>query len=145
MAKGVMGKTALEAAFKNYVKNFKEKGSVKHEDLLAELDKAYVEGALKNHLMKWITQKGYPVLTVSRDYDLAAPPEKITYTQSRFLLSGTTDTDSTWDIPFSLTNGVLTPGPSPSLSEPKKHVCWFTSATGKKNQHSVVKIQFIYP
>ena len=35
-----------------------------------------VEGALSTHLMKWITQKGYPVLTVSRDYDAAAPPEK---------------------------------------------------------------------
>ena len=44
MAKGVMGETALEAAFKKYVKNFKEKGNVKHEDLLAELDDALRDG-----------------------------------------------------------------------------------------------------
>ena len=137
MIKGVMGDANFQSALSAYVAAYRDK-SVRHEFLLDKLDEFHVSanratvGDLKNNILKWITQPGYPVLTVSRDYDPAAPADKITYTQGRFLLSGTPDATSTWSIPFTLTTGITSTTILADVLEATKKHCWLSGgATGE--------------
>ena len=138
MIKGIMGEANLKTAIFNYVQAFAASGNVKHEQLLDHLDTVHVnatsapEGELKTNIAGWITQKGYPVVKVTQDYSSVDPgaSKDLSYTQRRFLLSGTeTGTPTSWSIPFTLTHGGALSGtsnPSASLEATKKPLCWLT-------------------
>ena len=149
-----MGEVNLKKAIFEYVKAFAASGNVKHEQLLDHLDAEHVSansalaGELKTNIVGWITQKGYPVVKVTRDYSSS---NDSSYTQKRFLLSGAeTGTPTTWTIPFTLTHGGALSGtshPSASLEATKKPLCWLTeraTAAGTYYSHGKLLVHSVF-
>ena len=144
MIRGIMGDEQLFSALKNYVEATKERGSVTRGDLLLHLDLFPMNGvagasyATVHHLKGWIEQRGYPVLTLTRDYTTvtgSGSQNDITFSQARFLLpmggnitTSSSSDSTTWHIPLTLTHGAST---GASLTQQGAKHCWLISRTGR--------------
>ncbi|OWA49975.1 Aminopeptidase N [Hypsibius exemplaris] len=139
MIKGLMQETPFFNALKQYVK-VNADIPTRPELLMTELDKVYNSASdkLSERLSKWIYQKGYPVVTVSRNYD-SANPNDISYTQKRFLLpvapgssAPVLNETDTWDVPLTLISGAIKDDLQVALQAANRP-CWVSSASGEFN------------
>ncbi|OWA55453.1 putative Thyrotropin-releasing hormone-degrading ectoenzyme, partial [Hypsibius exemplaris] len=137
MIKGLMQETPFFNALKQYVK-VNADVPTRPELLMTELDKVYNSASdkLSERLSKWIYQKGYPVVTVSRNYD-STNPNDISYTQKRFLLpvapgssAPVLNETDTWDVPLTLISGAIKDDLQTAL-QAANLPCWVSSASEK--------------
>ncbi|OWA53424.1 Aminopeptidase N [Hypsibius exemplaris] len=136
MMSGVMREPVFTAALVRYIDRMKGTGSVKYEDLLAELDNVVAPAEssfdLTTHMKNWILKAGYPVLTLTRS---AANPGALSFKQTKFTLPiGANDTsiapDATvWDIPFTLINGGVLG--ADAVSAAAERTCWLTARSAE--------------
>nr|CAD7453868.1 unnamed protein product [Timema tahoe] len=99
--------------------------SALHEQATADNRLSGVEGSVEILFEKWASQPGYPVITVTRNYE----ENSATITQARFLLAASDDSSLKWTIPLSWTSQSGSPGGF-NITTPKE---WFydTDATKK--------------
>nr|CAD7410180.1 unnamed protein product [Timema cristinae] len=76
-----------------------------------------VEGTVEILFEKWASQPGYPVITVTRNYE----ENSATITQTRFFLATSDDSSLKWNIPLSWTSQSGSPGGF-NITTPKE---WF--------------------
>ena len=140
-----MGEDALYSALRRYVAENKFQ-NVFHLDLLNILSQQPISDGSTNspvdfntHLLSWIEENGYPVITLRRSGEGA---KDISYEQKRFLSrTGNSSTETAvnktriWHIPLSLAFGDV----STSIDNPiggrgdndrRYKSCWITKASG---------------
>lgn len=95
----------LTKGLKYYLKNFAFRAAVPH-DIYDSLTRALKEEeqnpfwhlniTVDQFMKTWVEQPGYPVVTLTRDYETG----DVTITQKRFLLNTNVSSDNLWYIPI---------------------------------------------